>query len=284
MENSATNKSILISGKKKIDLGEPRIMGILNLTNDSFFDGGQYNKDSKYLKHVEKMLAEGAHIIDIGAASTRPGSIEIPESEELKILSESLLKIRANFPDAFLSIDTCRSQIAQDCVNLGADMINDISGGTFDEKMPEVIANLKIPFILMHTPGKPQTMQINPTYRNVVAEIKDFFIKQLNKLENSGVTNNVVLDPGFGFGKTLEHNYKLLAGLSKFTQLGYPVLAGVSRKSMINRLLEIKPQDALNGTTVVNTLALLNGASILRVHDVKEAAQTIKIINQYKSI
>ena len=269
-----------INNKEQV-FSKPIIMGILNLTTDSFYDGGKLGSEKKILLHVEKMISEGASIIDIGAISTRPGAEEIPEEQEFEKLLKVQKSINKHFPDAILSVDTFRSQIAKTIIENGAHIINDISGGTYDKKMFEVIAKYHVPYILMHIQGTPKSMQQNPQYDDVVNEIKLFFEQQLAKLAQLGVTNNIILDPGFGFGKTLEHNYKLLHHLNSFKELGHPILAGISRKSMINKILNIKPQSALNGTTILNTIALMNGANILRVHDVKEASEAIKIVEFY---
>lgn len=270
-------------GDKNISLKEPLVMGILNITPDSFYDGGKYKSEKEVLKQVEKMLLEGASIIDIGAVSTRPGAPEISEIDEWQRLEPTLKVMTAHFPDALISIDTCRSSVAEKAVSKGAQMINDISGGTFDELMPGTISKLKVPFVMMHIQGTPQNMQLNPRYINVVDEVMAFFIRQVKIFRSFGMNENIVLDPGFGFGKTVEHNYELLRNLDSFKGLGYPVMAGLSRKSMINKVLEIKPQDALNGTTALNVIALLNGADILRVHDVKEAMEAIKLMKKYKN-
>ncbi len=266
---------------KKLVFIKPIIMGILNVNPDSFYDGGKFNSEKDILLHVEKMIGEGATIIDIGAASTRPGAEEITEKQELERLLKVLNLISLNFPDTIISVDTYRSFIARKVIENGAHIINDISGGTFDTNMFEVIAEQQVPYIMMHIQGTPKNMQQNPQYENVVNEIKLFFQHQLTKLKQLGVTKNIILDPGFGFGKTLEHNYELLYHLNSFKDLGYSIMAGVSRKSMINKVLKIKPQNALNGTTILNTIALLNGVNILRVHDVKEAAESIKLVEFY---
>jgi dihydropteroate synthase len=259
-------------------------MGILNLTPDSFYDGGKYNSDKDLLQKVEIMLKEGANIIDIGAASTRPGASEISEEEEIKRLIPNIKKISKHFPEAIISVDTYRSKIAYEAIENGALMINDISGGTFDENMFKTIADLNVPYILMHIKGTPGNMQNNPEYSNVVEDVLRFFKEQLQKLDAFNVTKNIILDPGFGFGKNLDHNYILLKKLETIKALGFPLLVGVSRKSMINKVLETSPNDALNGTTVLNTIALLNGANILRVHDVNEAVEAVKIYSYYKSV
>ena len=280
--NKMIDTSIVI-GNKKINFQTPKVMGILNLTPDSFFDGGRHNKDVSYLTQVEKMLNEGADFIDMGAVSTRPGSISVNEEEELERLLAPLEKIKKHFPETIISVDTYRARVAKEVVANGAHMINDISGGTFDKEMLGVIKDLDVPYILMHIQGNPSTMQENPIYADVVSDVYQFFTDQLNKLAQLGVSNNIIIDPGFGFGKTVKHNFQLLASLSTFNAFGVPVMAGVSRKSMINKVIKTKPENALNGTTVLNTIALLNGANILRVHDVKEAREAIKLVEEYKS-
>jgi dihydropteroate synthase len=278
------NTSFLLNGAGwQIDLSTPAVMGILNITPDSFYDGGKYRNNETLLFQAEKMLNEGAAILDIGAVSSRPGAEEVPEDTELERLLPALENLLSAFPDAVISVDTYRSNVARIAVEAGAHIINDISGGTFDEKMFRTVADLNVPYVLMHIKGTPQNMQNNPQYVDVVQEVKYFFKKQLRKLGNTGVTENIILDPGFGFGKTLENNYELLKDLSAFTDLGYPVLAGVSRKSMINKVLQTTPDTALNGTTVLNTIALLNGAGILRVHDVKEAVEAVRLVEFYGS-
>ncbi len=283
-ENTIKRESSITVKDKRIALDTPKVMGILNLTPDSFYDGSAYISDSDYLNKVEKMLSEGADFIDIGAISTRPGSKPVNEQEELNRLIPALKKITDQFPEAIISADTYRSNVAVEAINSGAHMINDISGGSFDDKMFQLIARLKVPYILMHIKGSPLDMQTNPVYENVTEEIKQYFHERINKLAALGVLDNLVLDPGFGFGKRLEDNYQLLKNLRELQQLGFPLLAGISRKSMINKILKTKPQDALNGTVVANTIALLNGANILRVHDVKEALEAIRLVDYYKNI
>jgi len=275
-----SNKNLYL-GEDILSLDKPIVMGILNITSDSFYDGGKFRSESEYLKQTERMLTEGASIIDIGAVSTRPGAVEIPENKELEKLIFTIKSILKRFPQAIISIDTYRSNIADAVLNEGAKIINDISGGTFDNNMFKLVAKWKVPYIMMHIKGTPKTMQYNPEYTNLILEIKDFFIHQINKLEEIGITNNIILDPGFGFGKTIEHNFEILQNLKTFTELGFPVMAGISRKSMIHKTLEINPVEALNGTTALNTMALLNGASILRVHDVQEAIEAIKLVEKY---
>ncbi|MBK7211863.1 MAG: dihydropteroate synthase [Bacteroidales bacterium] len=270
-------------GDKILSFQEPLIMGILNITEDSFFDGGKYLLPAQYLKQAERMLEEGAHIIDVGAISTRPGSVGIPEMEEMQRISEVLSQLSRQFRDIFISVDTYRSAVARMAFNEGASIINDISGGTMDGRMLEVISEIRLPYVMMHMQGTPETMQLQPSYNNVVEDVLDFFRTSLEKFNKSGV-NQLIVDPGFGFGKTLEHNYILLQQLNRFKALGQPILVGLSRKSMVCRLLDIKPQEALHATGVLNTLALLNGADILRVHDVKEASQVIKVVRSYKEV
>lgn len=271
-------------GDKELDLNTPKIMGILNLTPDSFYDGGKFNSDNDIHIRVETMLLEGADIIDIGAVSTKPGADEVSEEEELNRLLPVVKTISSVFPETIISVDTYRSEVARLSINEGAHIINDISGGTFDKQMAQTIAELNVPYILMHIKGSPKNMQDKPEYKNVTNDVFSFFEKQLEILNSYQVYDNIILDPGFGFGKNLEHNYKLLKNLDKLKRLGYPILAGVSRKSMINKVLDSLPENALNGTTVVNTIALLNGANILRVHDVKAANEAIKICNYYKTV
>ncbi len=276
---SSINNNTLKCGTKTIDFSKPLIMGILNLTPDSFYDGGKYNSEKDILRQTEKMINEGAAIIDIGAVSTRPGAEDISEKEEIKRLILVVKSLKQHFPSLTISVDTYRSTIAENMINNGADIINDISGGCFDEKMFEIIAKYDVPYILMHIKGTPKNMQKNPVYADVVKEIKVFFKTQLSQIKKiKGNTNNIILDPGFGFGKTLKHNYQILNNLKDFKTLGQPILVGLSRKSMINKLLNTTPAEALNGTTVLNTISLLNGANILRVHDVKEAVEAVKIV------
>ena len=277
-------KTVINKACEVLSVNNPIVMGILNITPDSFYDGGTLKTDTDILFRVEKMLSEGAAIIDIGAISTRPGANEVSESEELNRLTPVIDLISKKIPGTILSIDTYRSNIAKRAIETGAHIINDISGGNLDPKMFETIATLKVPYIMMHMQGTPATMQQNPQYTDVVADILDFFKVQIIKLNSLGVTDNIVLDPGFGFGKTVEHNFQILKSLQRFSETGFPVLAGLSRKSMVNKVIGTMPENALNGTTALNVLALLNGASILRVHDVKEAVQAIKLVNFYKSV
>jgi len=273
-----TNKSTNLK-VNKIKIDKPIVMGILNVTPDSFFDGRNDLTEANIIRKVNAMEYDGAKIIDIGGYSTRPGADKVSEEEELKRVLPIVKLITSNFKDLDISIDTFRSFVAQKCVEAGATIINDVSGGTLDQNMFNCIADLKVPYVLMHMQGNPQTMQDNPTYNNVVEEVKNYFEEKINQLNQLGI-NDIILDPGFGFGKTVEHNYKLLNNLNIFKSFGLPILAGVSRKSMINKVLDTTPEEALNGTTVLNTIALTKGANILRVHDVKEANECIKLIEK----
>jgi dihydropteroate synthase len=266
---------------KIINSERPLVMGILNLTADSFFDGGKYSATESMIAHAEQMLEEGADIIDIGASSSRPGSIPVPEMEELNTIEAALKVLLPLFPQIVISADTFRASVAKIAVREGAAMINDISGGALDEKMFDTIAALNIPYVLMHMQNTPETMQLAPQYENVTREIQHYFEKKLRELRTKGISK-IILDPGFGFGKNLDHNYQLLKDMPLFGKFELPILAGVSRKGMINKVIGSKPENALNGTTVVNTIALLNGARLLRVHDVKEAVEAIKLVQQYK--
>ena len=257
-------------------LGSPKIMGILNITEDSFFDGGNNIQIDSQLQQVEKMLNNGADIIDIGAQSTRPGATEIGEQMELNKILPSITAIRKRFPEAIISIDTWYSKVAKAAFDAGAYIINDISGGQFDEKMFETISQIQIPYILSHTLGRPGVMQDNPQYNNVLKDVILFLSKQINQLNLLGV-NDIIIDPGFGFGKTLEDNFELLNQLNHFAFLEAPILVGLSRKSMIYKSLNNDPKDALNGTTALHMIALKQGAHILRVHDVKEAKECIQL-------
>jgi dihydropteroate synthase len=266
---------------KKLLFTKPLIMAIVNLTPDSFYDGGKYSDVSDVLRDAEEKIKQGADIIDIGAVSSRPNAKEIDETEEWVRLEPVLTELRKKFPQIFISIDTYRSGIAKKAAELGADIINDISGGNLDEKMFETISKLDVAYVLMHMQGTPQTMQQNPEYGDVVFEVKNELEQKVKRLAELNF-ENIILDVGFGFGKTTEHNYQLLKQLPQFSELGFPILAGVSRKSMINKVIRTNPVTALNGTTVLNTIALLNGAGILRVHDVTEAKQAIELVEFYR--
>lgn len=265
-----------------IDLSSPKIMGILNITPDSFYDGGAYKNENDVLRQVEKMINDGATFIDVGAYSSRPGAKHISEDEELKRSVPFVELINKKFPETFISIDTFRSHVAKKNIEAGASLINDISAGGMDEKMIETVAKLQVPYIMMHMKGNPQNMQKHPDYENIVKEMLFYFSEKIT-LASKHKINDIIIDPGFGFGKTLSHNYDVLNKLDLFKILQLPILIGVSRKSMVHKLLNIKPEDALNGTTCLNTVALTKGANILRVHDVKEAAECVKITNQLVS-
>lgn len=262
-----------------IDLNRPRVMGILNLTPDSFYDGGKYKSSSEILRKVEKMLNEGATFIDIGAYSSRPGAVHISQDEELKRLLPVLQLVINDFPDALISIDTFRSHVASEALLSGACMINDISAGSLDQDMFSIIAKHQVPYIIMHMVGTPQTMQQNVQYENLIKDIIFYFSQKVFELRKLGV-NDIILDPGFGFSKTLDQNFELLQKLELFSGMGLPVLAGLSRKSMLYKLFDLDANRALNATTSANTIALLKGANILRVHDVQEAIETVGIFEK----
>lgn len=268
-------KTINCKGKL-VDLSSPKVMGILNLTPDSFFDGGIYQNEKSILEKVEKMLVDGATFIDIGAYSSRPNAVHISEEEELKRLIPTLNLLIKSFPEILISVDTFRSQVAKESIENGACIINDISAGEMDKNMFKTIAQLQVPYILMHMKGTPQNMHINPTYENILSELMFYFSEKIFQLRQLGV-NDLIIDVGFGFGKTIDHNYQLLQNLDYFKHLNIPILTGISRKSMLQKPLNINASEALNATTVANTIALLKGSSILRVHDVKEAVEAVKI-------
>ena len=260
-----------------LNLSRPVVMGILNVTPDSFYDGGKYAEIATILQQAEKMLREGAALLDIGGASSRPGAVEVSEAEEMQRMVPGVEAILKEFPNALISVDSWRSSVARAAVDAGACIVNDISASSLDPKMFETVANLEVPYILMHMQGSPKTMQQNPHYEEVVTDVLDFFIQKTAVLRGLGV-KDIVLDPGFGFGKTVEHNYALLKNLHVFQNvLGLPVLAGISRKSMICKPLGIKPAAALNGTTALHMVALQQGANILRAHDVREAVEVVKL-------
>lgn len=251
-------------------------MGILNLTTDSFFDGGKYINEKQIISKCKSMLDEGATIIDIGAQSSRPGATQISAKDELKKLLPIIKLLKNNFPSIIISIDTFWAKTAHETIEAGADIINDISAGEMDKNMFKVIAKHNAPYIIMHMQGTPQNMQKNPTYNNIVNEVVDYFDNKIKELKTLNIST-IIIDPGFGFGKTVEHNYQLLNNLDAFKKFNLPLLVGASRKSMIYNLLDTNSEKALNGTSVINTIALQNGANILRVHDVKEAKECIKI-------
>ena len=266
-----------------MDLSEPQVMGILNITPDSFYAGSRGVTNRYILDRCQQIMDEGASIIDIGACSTRPGADDVSMEDEMSRLRTGLELVRKHCPDAIISIDTFRADVAKMCVEeYGASIINDISAGQMDEQMFPTIARLGVPYIIMHMKGTPKDMQTCPQYDHFLKEIFYFFSEKVQKLRDLGV-KDIIIDPGFGFGKTLEHNYQLMNHLEEFKLFELPVLVGVSRKSMIYKLLETTPEEALNGTTVLNAIAIQKGAHILRVHDVKEAVETVKIIGKMKA-
>ena len=267
---------------KTLTFDKPLVMAIVNITPDSFYDGSKYAEAADVLKDVEEKVLQEADILDVGAASSRPGAALLSVDEEWLRLGEILPVMRKTFPEKIISVDTYHAEIAKRAADAGVDMINDISGGTLDEAMVDMVCALNIPYVMMHMDGNPQTMQQNPTYENVIDAVQVKFEKQISVFKARGF-NKLILDPGFGFGKSLQNNYELLKGIGHFRSLGFPVLAGVSRKSMINKVIHSNPVTALNGTTVLNTIALLNGASILRVHDVVEAKQAITLVEYYQN-
>jgi len=272
-----TKKTLNVKGKL-FDLSKPKVMGVINVTPDSFYDGGRYLQEDSLILQADKLVNEGVDIIDVGGYSSRPGAIDISEQEEVDRVAQAIHIIKKNHPSVPISIDTFRAAVAKYAVEAGAAMINDISGGSLDEDMFDIVATLRVPYIMMHMKGNPQTMQSLATYDNLIEEIIDFFQTRIDRLLRLGVYD-IVIDPGFGFAKTLEQNYYLLKHLQALEILEHPILAGLSRKSMIYKKLGISPQDSLNGTTVLNTIALQNGASILRVHDVREASEVCQLVN-----
>jgi dihydropteroate synthase len=266
-----------------IDLRGGKVMGILNVTPDSFYDGGAVDTPDALLKQAEKMLKHGATFLDIGGQTTKPGAKKISPEEELSRVMPALELILKNFPEAIVSVDTFNSMAAEECLKAGAHIINDITGGKADSDMFSTVAKWNAPYIMMHIQGTPETMQVEPYYEDIAKELLKYFSAGLMQLKALGL-HDVIIDPGFGFGKNLEHNYELLRKLHLFSMLEQPVMVGVSRKSMINKILNTKPESALNGTTVIHTLALLQGCDILRVHDVKEAIQTMKLVKYYSEL
>ena len=264
---------------KLIDLTTPKVMGILNLTPDSFYDGGKYKNESEVLSQVYIMLKNEATFVDIGAYSSRPNAEHISEAEELKRLLPIIALIIKEFPEIIISTDTFRSEVAKQSIEAGASLINDISAGKLDENMLQTVANLQAPYIMMHMKGTPQTMQKQADYKNIMKEILFYFSERIDEAKKLGI-KDLIIDPGFGFAKNTAQNFEVLKQLELLKLLELPILAGVSRKSMIYKTLENTPKEALNGTTVLNTIALQKGANILRVHDVKEATETIKLIAQ----
>ena len=266
-----------------IDLSTPKVMGILNITPNSFFDGGKFIQEGDILLQTKKMISDGATFIDIGAYSSKPNAEFVSENEELKRIVPIVSLILEHFPDAIISIDTFRSEVARICIENGASMINDISAGNGDEKMMETVAKYNVPYIMMHNRGTPETMQTMTHYENIVKEILFYFSEKMSLARSFGI-NDLIIDPGFGFAKTLDQNYEVLQKLELFEMLELPLLVGVSRKSMIYNLFKYTPEEALNGTTIINTIALTKGAKILRVHDVKEAMECVTLFNKTNPI
>lgn len=276
-----TNYYMNVNGRL-LDLSTPQVMGILNVTPDSFYAGSRMQTETQIATRVEQMLEEGADMIDIGAYSSRPGAADISVQEEMDRLRAGLRIVRRMHPDAIVSVDTFRAAVACMCVEeYGVAIVNDISGGEMDKDMFPTVARLGVPYVLMHMQGTPQNMQQQPHYDSLLGDIFRYFARKVQQLRDLGA-KDIVLDPGFGFGKTLEHNYELLAHLEDFRIFGLPLLVGVSRKSMVYNLLGTTPAEALNGTTAVNTVCLMKGADILRVHDVRQAVEAIKIITKMK--
>jgi len=262
-------------------IDQPIVMGIINITPDSFYSESRSHSIDEILFRAEKMISDGATILDIGGQSTRPKSNQIPAEEEMERVLPAIEAIHRQFPEQIISVDTFYSQVARQAIGAGASIINDVSAGSVDDELLPAVAELKVPYVLMHMLGKPQTMQQNPEYKNVILEVFDFLNFKIAELVKMGI-HDIIVDVGFGFGKTSTHNFQLLRELSYFKQLGKPVMVGLSRKATIYKTLGIAPDEALNGTTVLHTIALLNGATILRVHDVREAIQAVKLVSEYK--
>lgn len=280
---NATTKYINVNGKL-LDLSYPQVMGILNITPDSFYAGSRKQTEDEIRNRVQQITEEGGSIIDVGAYSSRPNAQHISIEEEMSRLRNGLQIIRNEYPDAIVSVDTFRADVARMCVEeYGVSIINDIAAGEMDEHMFQTIADLKVPYIMMHMQGTPQNMQQNPHYENVVREVMIYFAQKVQLLRDLGA-KDLIIDPGFGFGKTLEHNYELLDKLESLNLFNLPILVGVSRKSMIYKLLGGSSEDALNGTSIINTIALMKGADILRVHDVKAASEAVQIVTAMKQL
>ena len=278
MRRSRVSATINVGGRL-VSVDEPQVMGILNVTPDSFFATSRCRSEEEIRQRVCQIRQEGATMVDIGAYSSRPGAEDVTEAEELRRLLPAIDIVREEWPEAIISVDTFRAEVARRAVEAGADIINDISGGEMDPEMFSAVADMHVPYILMHMQGTPRDMQKAPHYDNLMCEVFRSLGERVELLHEMGVAD-VILDPGFGFGKTMEQNYEMMARLGEFRLLDCPILAGVSRKSMVYRLLDTTPEESLNGTTVLNTIALMNGASILRVHDVKEAVEAVKIYRQ----
>ena len=268
--------------ERLLDISSPIIMGILNVTPDSFYDGGFYDNQKKVIDQVEKMINDGASIIDIGGYSSRPGADNISADVELARVLPVVKMIKERFTKVLISIDTFRSEVAKQCVENGADIINDISGGSLDSKMFETVAKLNVPYIIMHMRGNPANMMDKTDYENIIEEMRSYFSKKIELAKSFGI-NDIIIDPGFGFSKTTKQNFDVLKNLTSLNKLDKPLLVGVSRKSMIYKTLNISPIDSLNGSTVLHTISLLKGANIIRTHDVKEANDCIRLVNELKS-
>jgi len=272
------------AGGRLLDLEIPKVMGIINITPDSFYKGSRYGTDEEILVTAARMLEDGADILDIGGYSSRPGAKDISVDEESNRVLKAVKLINRKFPEAIISVDTFRADIAREAVvGCGATIINDIAGGDYDDRMFSVVEKLNVPYILMHMKGDPRTMQNKPVYEDIVADILKWLGDRIFKLKSAGL-KDIIIDPGFGFGKTIDHNFELLRRLGDFSIAGLPVLVGISRKSMIWKTLDIYVDEALNGTTALNAIAIFNGADILRVHDVREAIQTVRLIKKVKNI
>ncbi len=281
-KTNSSNQKIesIMCGKNSISFDKPLVMGILNLTPDSFFDGGKYIDTLSILKRAKQITAEGADIIDLGAYSTRPGAADIDIEEEWRRIQPALSCIRKELPNAILSIDTFRSELVRRAISeFGPCIVNDISGGTLDDKMFETVAELQVPYIMMHIKGTPQSMQNQAHYTDLMSDLLEFFKERLSRLNQLGA-KDIIIDPGFGFAKTCDQNYEIMAHLKDFDALNRPLLVGISRKSMIYKFLGGEAKDSLNGTTALNMYALMGGAHILRVHDVKEAVECVKLYNK----
>jgi dihydropteroate synthase len=262
-----------------IDLSTPKVMGILNITPDSFYDGSVLQNENAILAQAEKMLNNGATFLDMGGYSSRPGAIDVPVTEEINRVIPAIELVLKNFPEALISIDTFRSKVAKKAIECGAVIINDISAGMLDEAMLSTVLQLQVPYIMMHMRGTSQTMQSQTDYKNVTLDVLHYFSERIAAARSAGI-NDLIVDPGFGFAKTIEQNFELLSNLELFKNLNVPLLIGISRKGMIHKTLNITPQEALNGTTALNSIALLKGANILRVHDVKEAVECVELMNK----
>lgn len=265
-----------------IDFDTPKIMGILNLTPDSFYDGGRHNSDKGFLSHTEKMLSEGATFIDVGAYSSRPGAADVSPEEELQRIIPAVESLVKNFPEIIISVDTFRSTVARKSIEAGAAIINDISGGELDKEMFATIADLQVPFIVMHMRGTPKTMKDLNQYDDLVGELLFYFSRKIVRANELGI-NDLIIDPGFGFSKNIDQNFELLSKLELFRKLELPLLSGISRKSLIYKTLKTTPEEALNGTSILNTISLMKGADILRVHDVREAIEAVKLTSRIKN-